>query len=496
MSSGGVSILSAGFVSSTDSQFDRAVPGIRIVCLLLLWAGTATYVAAAAEDDVVFRSDVSLVRVDTQVVDRDNRAITGLRAEDFVLREQGRQQPIRNFASEKIPIDVVLLLDVSASMRPHIERIASAAHEAFRALREEDRIAIMVFDRSTRLRLSFRKSHDDAERELESLLNQETFNGGTDITRGLLDATDYVARQGRREARRAIVIVTDDQTESNRDVEGVSRALTQADAVLSLLLAPDAMANRAGMGGGHAGGGGWPGGGVGIGGPLGGIILGRRGGGGPYGGRGSGGMGGNRTQSAGTAEIARRSGGDSMPVDDASALETTLARIRQRYALHFKLPDGVKPGEERAIEVSLAEGAQQRYPGAELRYRRVYLAPSLMAESGNAMEASDRAAQAPEVSQAPVVRRRMAADEGGSREGPLSGPIAAPAADTKADAPAPSQSGSRHVDQPSQPSGPVVTETNDQKPRCGSWHRADEPAPPPCPSPAATTDSQKPPQSH
>ncbi len=456
------------------------------------------YLAAAEEDEVVFRSDVSLVRVDTQVVDRDNRAITGLRAEDFVLREQGRQQPIRNFTSEKIPIDVVLLLDVSASMRPHIERIASAAHEAFRALRDEDRIAVMVFDRSTRLRLSFRKNHDDAERELESLLDQETFKGGTDITRGLLDATDYVAREGRREARRAIVIVTDDQTGSNRDVEGVSRALTKADAVLSLLLAPDAMANRARMGGGR--GGGWPGGGVGLGGPLGGVILGRRGGG-----RGPGGMGGSRTQSAGTDEIARRSGGDSMPMDDASALETTLARLRQRYALHFNLPDGVKPGEERAIEVSLADGAQQRYPGAELRYRRVYFAPTLMAGAvnpspalvnGSSTATSDGAAQAPEISQVPVVRRRRAVDEGGSREGPLSGPIAAPAADTTADAPAPSQTGSRHVDQPSQPSSPNVTGSSDQKPRCGSWHRVDEPAASPCPSPAGTTDAQPPPQSH
>jgi VWFA-related protein len=119
---------------------------MRVVCLLLLLAGIAMYPAAAAEDNVVFRSDVSLVRVDTQVVDRANRAITGLRAEDFILREQGRPLPIRNFASEKIPVDVVLLLDVSASMRPHIERIASAAHEAFRALRDEDRIAIMVFE--------------------------------------------------------------------------------------------------------------------------------------------------------------------------------------------------------------------------------------------------------------------------------------------------------------------------------------------------------------
>ena len=119
----------------------RIYVALAITVLSVLVAHTPAAATSPADDPpVTFRSDVSLVRVDTQVIDRDNRAITGLRAEDFILREQGQTRPIRNFASEKIPIDVVLLLDVSASMRPHIERIASAAHEAFRALRDEDRI--------------------------------------------------------------------------------------------------------------------------------------------------------------------------------------------------------------------------------------------------------------------------------------------------------------------------------------------------------------------
>ena len=72
-----------------------------------------------ADEPVVFRSDVSLVRVDAQVVDRDHRVITGLGPRDFVLREQGRPQPVQSVDSENLPIDLVLLLDVSASMRPH-----------------------------------------------------------------------------------------------------------------------------------------------------------------------------------------------------------------------------------------------------------------------------------------------------------------------------------------------------------------------------------------
>ena len=65
-----------------------------------------------------------------------------------------------------------------------------------------------------------------------------------------------------------------------------------------------------------------------------------------------------------------------MAVDQASALEYTLARIRERYALYFYLPEGMKPGDERSVEVLLSDAARRRYPRAEIRYRRSYLAPN------------------------------------------------------------------------------------------------------------------------
>ena len=458
-----------------------------VVLLRFALAAGSLIPALAGDDGVVFRSDVSLVRVDAQVVNRDNRTVTGLGPQDFILREEGHPQKISNFASETMPVDVVLLLDVSSSMRPHVERIASAAHQALRVLGEDDRVAIMVFDRSTRVRLQFRNSRADVEREFENLLSQESFNGGTDITRGLLDAANYVARNARKEARRAIVIVTDDQTERNRDEESVERALTRADAVLMALIAPDAMrSNRAGYpGGGYPGGGGgrYPGGGVpgGLGGPLGGIILGRRGGypGGPLPGGGGGGRfpGGGvyaGTRSAGTREIARASGGDSAPVEDASAFEDTLARIRQRYALHFHLPEGVKPGQERSIEVLLADAARRRYPDAEVRYRRVYLAPD---GSGNATPAnsepvmvsrgssgtstgSDAAAEP-----SPGWKRRPAVDgSGGSHDGPL-----APGSSTSPGEPAANPGGWRREDG----SSPAQAAPAEQQPppAQGGWRR-------------------------
>ena len=339
--------------------------------LSLVWS-SALFLCAQG-DDVVFRSDVSLVRVDAQVVDSSNRAITHLNVEDFVLREDGKVVPIRNFASENMPVDVLFLLDVSGSMRPHVQRIADASGQALTVLGKDDRMAIMVFDRYTRVRLPFNSSRQEVRRGFDNLLRQESFNGGTDITRAMLDAADYIRREGRRDARRAIVILTDDQTELNRDDQGVGRALARADAVMCALIAPDE-----GQYGRYPGGGGgqrrgtWGSGG-GIGGGIPGVIFGPRGGGGMGGGRYPGGVGRGGHQSAGTSEIARESGGDSMSVNDASALEETLSRLRQRYTLYFNLPDGVKPGDERNIEVGLTASAQRRHGDAEVRYRRVFM---------------------------------------------------------------------------------------------------------------------------
>jgi VWFA-related protein len=323
--------------------------------LLLGLAGAGLFQAAPGDSDLVFRSDVSLVRVDVQVLDREHRAITDLRAEDFILREHGRPQEINYFGRDDVPADLLFLFDVSTSMRPHVERIAAAAHQALQMLGEKDRVAIMVFDRTMRLRMPFRNGRLEIQWELETMLRQESFHGGTDITRALVVAGSYIGLQARRDARRVIIILTDDQADFEPDDDGVSRAMERAGAVVCALIAVDNLAHTIDSPGVRTS---W----VGAAGFPRGIILG--------------------TQSAHTAEIARRSGGDSLSVDDDSALEMTLARIRQRYALHFRLPPDAQAGQERNIEVQLAENARRRHPDAELRFRRTYLPPAAPAGSG------------------------------------------------------------------------------------------------------------------
>ena len=187
--------------------------------------------------------------------------------------------------------------------------------------------------------------------------------------------------------------------------------------MLSALIAPDAM--RTGGMGRHRGG--YPGGGGGGG--LGGVIFGSPRGQGrsPYPGGGQIG-----THSAGTEEIARESGGDSMRVDDAYALQDTLARIRQRYAVHFSLPAGVRAGEEREIDLELTDAARSRYPGAEVRYRRSYYAPDGVSSPSSepvvvSRSGSDGASPATDDPNRPRLRRAGVSQvPDRSREGPLS----------------------------------------------------------------------------
>ena len=56
-----------------------------------------------------------------------------------------------------------------------------------------------------------------------------------------------------------------------------------------------------------------------------------------------------------------------MPVDGAYALQSTLERIRQRYALYFSLPADARQGQQRTISVELDSAALRRYPYGEVR---------------------------------------------------------------------------------------------------------------------------------
>ncbi len=238
-------------------------------------------------------------------------------------------------------------------------------------------------------------------------------------------------RHARADARRAIVILTDDETQDAEDESRVESALSRANAVLSFLRAPYEPPTAGGrMPGGRRGGGGlsWPGGG--------GIGL-PGGGGWPGGGSIPGGSSGpvDRSHSAGTETIAGDSGGDTMSVDDASALEDTLARLRQRYALHFYLAEEAQAKTSHNIRVDLSTEARIRFPEAEVRSRRVFMSGSDSDQKSGPTVVTHQTAPSDPIpgddgsSQPTVKRRRVAVNEDSS--GPVINTVGTESSDTQ-----------------------------------------------------------------
>lgn len=71
---------------------------------------------------------------------------------------------------------VLLLLDVSGSTQPHIERIVDASQTALSVLAPADRVVIVVFDTRTQLKLPFRSDHNEISENVHSIIRSGSFN--------------------------------------------------------------------------------------------------------------------------------------------------------------------------------------------------------------------------------------------------------------------------------------------------------------------------------
>jgi Ca-activated chloride channel homolog len=107
---------------------------------------------AAPQQLPVFRAEVDVVRVEV-LVTRGREAVRGLTAADFELRDRGRPRLLEPVAlEEEAPVDVVLALDMSASVRgTKLEALRSAAEAFVDRLRPGERAALLAFREEVRL---------------------------------------------------------------------------------------------------------------------------------------------------------------------------------------------------------------------------------------------------------------------------------------------------------------------------------------------------------
>jgi VWFA-related protein len=293
---------------------------------------------ACAQDPVTFRAGVSLVHVDAEVLGQDGRILTGFHKEDFRVFDERKEQPILQFAAEEQPLDLILLFDISGSMRGVVQEVANAARQGLHELQTGDRVCVMVFNSRSREIAPFTEDLDAVDRTIQNDVLGLNFGGGTLIQAAVSDAAMRFRREPHTERRRAVLIVTDNMGRRTRREASVVEEFWESDAILSGLIVsnPAYQAMRTV-----------------------GIILGPQ----------------NLAMQAGMKGIAEKTGGDSLTANEpGTAFEEAMRRIRTRYSLYYALPEA-KPGVTRAIRVELAPAAAQRVPKCRVRARSGYVVP-------------------------------------------------------------------------------------------------------------------------
>jgi VWFA-related protein len=306
----------------------------------ILWAAAVLCAATlvCAQDPVTFHAGVSLVHVDAEVLGDDGRILTGFHKEDFRVFDERKEQPILQFAAEEQPLDLILLFDISGSMRGVVQDVANAAHQGLHELQSGDRVCVMVFNSGSREIAPFTEDLDAVDRTIQNDVLGLNFGGGTLIQAAVSDAAMRFRREPHTERRRAVLIITDNMGRRTRREASVVEEFWESDAILSGLIVrnPAYQAMRTV-----------------------GIILGPQ----------------NLAMQAGMKGIAEKTGGDSLTANEpGSAFAEAMRRIRTRYSLYYALPEA-KPGGTRTIRVELTAAAAQRSPKSRVRARSGYVVP-------------------------------------------------------------------------------------------------------------------------
>ncbi len=177
----------------------------------------------------IFRIDAELVPTTVTVRDGTGRLVTSLGQDDFNVAEAGSVQPITQFAHERVPVSLALVLDISDSMRGPRMDDARNALLAFAddLLKPEDEAALLVFNHESRVLLGWTTDRGRLREALEGVRP----TGGTAIYDAVNSALPLF--EDRRNPRAAIILVSDGaDTASDIAVIDLKQRLGRGDVFL------------------------------------------------------------------------------------------------------------------------------------------------------------------------------------------------------------------------------------------------------------------------
>jgi len=113
-------------------------------------AGIRAGAVSQQEPRATFRTGADVVAVEASVR-RDKRPVTGLKTSDFELLDNGVPQQISDLNYERLPIDVTVVLDVSASVTGAVlDQLRQSVRQLKADLGPRDRLKLVAFNMQVR----------------------------------------------------------------------------------------------------------------------------------------------------------------------------------------------------------------------------------------------------------------------------------------------------------------------------------------------------------
>jgi VWFA-related protein len=188
---------------------------IRTLASIAALAAGAIIAASAQEQDPQvfrFRTGVELINVTATVTDNSGRFVSGLTKEDFRLFEDGDEQEITHFNSERVPVSLGLVIDTSGSMEG--EKWSSARQALnrflFELLDRDDEIFLYRFDNMPELVEGWTTDRQRISNGLARIRPR----GATSLYDAIAEALPLA--QSGRHRKKAIVVISDGNDTNSR----------------------------------------------------------------------------------------------------------------------------------------------------------------------------------------------------------------------------------------------------------------------------------------
>jgi VWFA-related protein len=288
---------------------------------------------ALLQGQTVFEAGVTQVRLDL-LASSGNGFVKTLTAEDLIIEDNGQPVKINYLGRDQNALNILILLDVSGSMKDYLNQIGRRARTLLSQLRPNDKVGVMIFAKESDYLRPFTSDMDRAANAIDQALRPGLLPSGTSINAALVDASQAFLEDKKLTGHRAIFILTDNNALNYRVPDAtVIRQLFAADAILNAIVTKNAEPPK----------------------PV------------------------KNPESrnpdfswADVFKLSAETGGEVLRTDRADeAFAKLLANLRERYLITYNAP-AAEPNQFRKIRVSLTKEAQKKYGKLTIRARSGY----------------------------------------------------------------------------------------------------------------------------